>query len=120
LREATVAAMARRFGVAGLNPGCGAATIGSRSWWPGCPTLLGLGPDDLVVLPELAYPSYEVGARLAGAQWLRSDSVVAVGPRPVRLVWINSPSNPTGRVLPPAHLRKVVDWARERGAVVRL
>jgi succinyldiaminopimelate transaminase len=33
-------------------------------------------------------------------------------------VWVNSPSNPTGRVLPAAHLRKVVDWARERGAVV--
>jgi succinyldiaminopimelate transaminase len=36
----------------------------------------------------------------------------------VRLVWVNSPSNPTGRVLPVAHLRKVVDWARPRGAVV--
>ena len=31
---------------------------------------------------------------------------------------MNSPSNPTGRVLPAEHLRKVVDWARERGAVV--
>jgi len=36
----------------------------------------------------------------------------------VKLVWINSPSNPTGRVLPPEHLRKMVDWAREQGAVV--
>ncbi len=34
------------------------------------------------------------------------------------LVWLNSPSNPTGRVLPAEHLRKVVDWARERGAIV--
>ena len=34
------------------------------------------------------------------------------------LVWLNSPSNPTGRVLPVEHLRKVVDWAREQGAVV--
>jgi succinyldiaminopimelate transaminase len=31
---------------------------------------------------------------------------------------VNSPSNPTGRVLPAEHLRKVVAWARERGAVV--
>jgi succinyldiaminopimelate transaminase len=30
----------------------------------------------------------------------------------------NSPSNPTGRVLPPEHLRKVVDWCRERGALL--
>ena len=36
----------------------------------------------------------------------------------MRLVWVNSPGNPHGRVLPAAHLRKVVDWARERGAVV--
>jgi succinyldiaminopimelate transaminase len=34
------------------------------------------------------------------------------------MIWINSPSNPTGRVLPPTHLRKVVDWARERGVLV--
>jgi succinyldiaminopimelate transaminase len=36
----------------------------------------------------------------------------------VKLVWVNSPANPTGAVLPAEHLRKVVDWARERGAVV--
>jgi succinyldiaminopimelate transaminase len=34
------------------------------------------------------------------------------------MIWINSPSNPTGRVLPPEHLRKVIAWARERGAIV--
>jgi succinyldiaminopimelate transaminase len=59
-----------------------------------------------------------VGALLARAQVVRSDSTAALGPRRVALLWINSPSNPTGRVLPPEHLRKVVDWARERGAVV--
>jgi succinyldiaminopimelate transaminase len=36
----------------------------------------------------------------------------------VALVWINSPSNPTGRVLGADHLRKVVAWARERGALL--
>ena len=49
---------------------------------------------------------------------MRTDSTAALGPRRVALVWLNSPSNPTGRVLPVEHLRKVVDWARERGAVV--
>jgi succinyldiaminopimelate transaminase len=34
------------------------------------------------------------------------------------VVWINSPSNPTGRVLPAEHLAKVVSWAREREAIV--
>jgi succinyldiaminopimelate transaminase len=31
------------------------------------------------------------------------------------LLWVNSPANPTGRVLPGEHLRKVVEWCRERG-----
>jgi succinyldiaminopimelate transaminase len=44
--------------------------------------------------------------------------LLGLGPRRPALVWLNSPSNPTGRVLPVAHLRKVVAWARERGAVV--
>jgi len=118
LHRAAVGAMARRYGVTGLDPAAVLPTIGSKEMVAWLPTLLGLGADDLVVVPELAYPTYEVGARLAGAQWLRSDSIVGVGPRRVKLVWINSPSNPTGRVLPPEHLRKMVDWAREQGAVV--
>jgi succinyldiaminopimelate transaminase len=94
-------------------------TIGSKELIAWLPTLLGIGPGDVVVIPSLCYPTYEVGALLAGATVIRSDSLVGVGPTPrVRLVWVNSPSNPTGRVLPASHLRKVVDWARERGAVV--
>ena len=94
-------------------------TIGSKEMVAWLPTLLGAGPADTVVIPSVCYPTYEVGARLAGATVVRSDSLTALGPTPrVRVVWINSPSNPTGRVLPAAHLRKVVDWARERGAVV--
>jgi succinyldiaminopimelate transaminase len=71
-----------------------------------------------VVIPTVCYPTYEVGVRLAGATVVRSDALTALGPAPVKLVWLNSPGNPTGQVLPPAHLRKVVDWARERGAIV--
>ncbi|MFG1989219.1 succinyldiaminopimelate transaminase [Actinoplanes sp. NPDC048988] len=94
-------------------------TIGSKELVAWLPTLLGVGPGDVVVIPSVCYPTYEVGVRLAGATVIRSDSLTAVGPTPrVKLVWINSPSNPTGRVLPAEHLRKVVDWARERGAVV--
>jgi succinyldiaminopimelate transaminase len=80
--------------------------------------MLGLGPGDVVLQPELAYPTYDIGARLAGASVLASDSLLGAGPARVRLVWVNSPSNPTGRVLPVEHLRKVVAWARERGAVL--
>ena len=118
LREAAVAALARRHGVTGLSPEAVLPTIGSKELVAWLPTLLGVGAGDLVVIPELAYPTYEVGARLAGADVLRTDGLLAAGPARPRLVWLNSPSNPTGQVLPVAHLRKVVDWARDRGAVV--
>ncbi|TDV47072.1 succinyldiaminopimelate transaminase [Actinophytocola oryzae] len=117
LREAARDALARRFGVR-VDREAILPTIGSKELVAWLPTLLGVGAGDLVVIPPLAYPTYEVGARLAGADVLRSDSTVAVGPARPKLVWLNSPSNPTGRVLPADHLRKVVDWARERGAVV--
>jgi succinyldiaminopimelate transaminase len=93
-------------------------TIGSKELVAWLPTLLGVGAGDVVVIPPVCYPTYEVGVRLAGATLVRSDSLVALGPARVRLIWINSPSNPTGRVLPPEHLRKVIAWARERGAIV--
>lgn len=94
-------------------------TIGSKELVAWLPTLLGVGPGDVVVIPRVCYPTYEVGARLAGATVIRADALTAVGPTGrVRLVWVNSPANPTGQVLPAAHLRKVVDWARDRGAVV--
>jgi succinyldiaminopimelate transaminase len=94
-------------------------TIGSKELVAWLPTLLGVGPGDVVAIPSVCYPTYEVGARLAGATTVRSDSLTALGPDPrVRMIWINSPSNPTGRVLPVEHLRKVVAWARERDAVV--
>jgi succinyldiaminopimelate transaminase len=117
LREAIAGSLRRRFGVT-VDPVPVLPTIGSKELVAWLPTLLGLGAEHTVVIPELAYPTYEVGARLAGAQYVRSDSTAALGPRRVALVWLNSPSNPTGRVLPAEHLRKVVDWARERGAVV--
>jgi succinyldiaminopimelate transaminase len=103
----------------GAEPGFGVLpTIGSKELVAWLPTLLGVGPGDTVVIPPVCYPTYEVGVRLAGATVVRSDSLTALGPARVKLVWLNSPGNPTGRVLPPAHLEKVLAWARDRGAVV--
>jgi succinyldiaminopimelate transaminase len=118
LRQAAVEALNRRFGIGGIDPASILPTIGSKELVAWLPTLLGAGPGDLVVIPELAYPTYEVGALLARAEVQRTDGLTALGPRRPKIVWLNSPSNPTGRVLPPEHLRKVVDWARERGSIV--
>ena len=117
LRQAIAGSLRRRFGVV-VDPVAVLPTIGSKELVAWLPTLLGLGAGDTVVIPELAYPTYEVGGRLARTEVLRADSTAALGPRRIGLLWVNSPSNPTGRVLPPEHLRKVVDWARERGTVV--
>lgn len=116
LRAAISAWLSRACGASG-TPGV-LPTIGSKELVAWLPTLLGVGPGDAVVIPQVCYPTYEVGVKLAGAEVVRSDSLTALGPRRVKLIWINSPSNPTGKVLPAAHLRKVVDWARERGVVV--
>jgi succinyldiaminopimelate transaminase len=117
LREAAAGWLARRHGVR-VDPAAVLPVVGTKEFIAWLPTLLGCGPGDTVVHPELAYPTYDAGARLAGATPVATDGLVALGPGRVRLVWLNSPSNPTGRVLPPEHLRKVVSWARDRGTVV--
>ena len=117
LRSAAVAALRRRYGVRGVGVDAVLPTIGSKELVAWLPVLLGVHPDDVVAIPELAYPTYEVGATLAGARVAR----LAPGERPpagTRLVWLNSPSNPTGRVSPAAELRDAVAAARSIGAVV--
>lgn len=118
LRSSAVAALERRYGVTGLDSEAVLPVIGTKELIAWLPTLLALGPGDTVVVPELAYPTYEVGARLAGAQVLAADSLTQLGPQNPAVVYLNSPSNPTGRVLGVDHLRKVVRWARERGTLV--
>ncbi len=117
LREAAAGWLARRHAVT-VDPSAVLPVIGTKEFIASLPSLLGCGPGDIVVHPELAYPTYDIGARLAGAQAVAADGLSALGPQRVRLVWVNSPANPTGRVLPAAHLRKMVDWARERGAII--
>jgi succinyldiaminopimelate transaminase len=118
LRASAAAALKRRYGVTGLPDDAVLPVIGTKELIAWLPTLLGLGPDDVVVVPELAYPTYEVGAQLAASQVVRADSLTQLGPQSPALVYLNSPSNPTGKVLAVEHLRKVVGWARVRGALI--
>ena len=118
LRASAVAALARRYGITGVAEHAVLPVIGTKELIAWLPTLVGLGAADTVVIPELAYPTYEVGARLAGAQIISADSLTQLGPLSPGLIYLNSPSNPTGRVLGIDHLRTVVEWARERDALV--
>ena len=122
LREAVAAWFGRRRGVPDVDPDSVLPTMGSKELVAWLPTLLGLGPGDIVAFPTVAYPTYDVGARLAGATPRPLDALTSLGPPTAattpRLLWLNTPSNPTGKVLGIGHLAKVVAWARRHGVVV--
>lgn len=124
LREAVATWFARRRAVPDVNPDGVLPTIGSKELVAWLPTLLGAGPGDVVAFPALAYPTYDVGARIAGAWPQPMRSLTSVGPMPTltastpKLLWVNSPSNPTGQVLGIGDLAKVVRWARQHGVTV--
>jgi len=117
VRDAVIGWYARRRGVAGLSPEQVLPTVGSKELVALLPLLLGLGHGDTVVHPRAAYPTYEVGARLVGATPLAADDP-ADWPAGTKLVWLNSPGNPDGRVLDVEHLRAAVTRARALGAIV--
>jgi len=117
LREAIVEWFARRRGVDDLTAANVLPTIGSKEFIAGLPLWLGLGKGDVVVQPILAYPTYAVGAALAGATVVSSDDP-AEWPDATKLVWINSPGNPNGRVLGIAELAAAVARARQLGAII--
>ena len=121
LRTAAAGWLERRLGVRLADP-LGAdpsviPTVGSKELVALLPTLLGLRGGGTVVIPEVAYPTYEVGAVLAGLAVRRCDSPPpdAAG---VVLVWLNSPGNPHGRVLTDDQLRAWVEWGRTHGVPV--
>ncbi|QNA75131.1 succinyldiaminopimelate transaminase [Streptomyces sp. So13.3] len=119
LRDAVADYLRDRLGIAGAQPANVLPLIGSKELVGWLPTLLGLREGDQVAYPELAYPTYEIGALVARAEPVTyADPVADLDPARVRLLWLNTPSNPTGRVLDAAELRRIVDWAREHGILV--
>ena len=117
LRDTIAAWYARRRGVPGLTPAEVLPTVGSKELVALLPLLLGAGPGDVVVHPRAAYPTYEIGARLVGATPVAADDP-ADWPERTRLVWLNSPGNPDGRVRDIGSLQAAVARARELGAVI--
>ncbi|TWP34560.1 succinyldiaminopimelate transaminase [Leekyejoonella antrihumi] len=118
LRQGVADWFARRRGASGVDPDGVMPTVGSKELIAWLPTLLDLGVGDVVGCPHLAYPTYDVGARLAGARPWAAHSLLQYGPTRPKLLWINSPGNPHGQVLGLEHLAKVVSWARTRGVIV--
>ena len=117
LQQAIIAWYARRRGVTGLEPNNVLPTIGSKELVALMPFMLGIGEGDTIVHPLAAYPTYAIGAAIAGATPLAADDP-AEWPDSTKLIWLNSPGNPDGRVLSVDELRAAVARARELGAVI--
>ena len=126
LREAAAAWIERRFGVV-VPPGALAACVGTKEFVATTPQWMGLRrPDrDTVLYPSVAYPTYEMGAVLAGLrpvavpvdeEWrLRLDAVAEEDAGRALLLWVNTPGNPAGQV---DDLTAAAAWGRERGVPV--
>jgi succinyldiaminopimelate transaminase len=129
LREAASDWMARRFGVS-VAPEAVAACVGTKEAVASIPRLLSLRDParDTVLYPAVSYPTYEMGARLAGLravpvpvdrQWrLDITRVRAADADRTLLLWLNEPANPTGASTPAGELGAMVDWGRAHGMIV--
>jgi succinyldiaminopimelate transaminase len=129
LHEAAAAWMARTLGVE-VAPTNVAACIGTKEMVVSLPHFLALQrPErDTVLYPAIAYPSYDMGATLAGrrgvavpldAEWhLDLDAISAADADRALLLWINEPGNPSSSVADTAYLVRVAEWGRAHGVVV--
>jgi succinyldiaminopimelate transaminase len=125
-REAAAAWMARRFGVS-VPVTAVAACVGTKELVAGLPHLLRLRtPDrDTVLYPAVAYPSYEMGAILAGCRavsvpvddkWrLDLSQVDEADAERTLCLWVNTPGNPAGNL---DDLQGAAAWGRARGIPV--
>ena len=88
--------------------------IGSKELIAWLPTIL---ESKKVIFPEIAYPTYHVGAVLAGAESI-PVAIDAKDWPAADLAWLNSPSNPTGRVHSDREIKACIDWSRTNKALL--
>ncbi|CAN5891190.1 bifunctional succinyldiaminopimelate transaminase/glutamate-prephenate aminotransferase [soil metagenome] len=106
-RDAAAGWLHRRFGV-DVAPAQVAACVGTKELVAGIPQWLGLRrPErDTVLYPAVSYPTYAMGATLAGCRavavavddrWrLRVDDIEPADAERALCLWTNTPANPTG------------------------
>jgi len=88
--------------------------IGSKELVAWLPTIIEASK---VLIPELAYPTYHVGAVMASAQSIPVGIDASTWPD-ADLAWLNSPSNPTGRVHSEQEIKKCIEWSRKNNSVL--
>jgi succinyldiaminopimelate transaminase len=97
-----------------------AACVGTKEFVASLPQYLKLRDPvrDTVLYPAISYPTYEMGATLAGVRavpYLDLDDIGNEDARRALCLWINSPANPTGRL---HDLGQAAEWGRARGVPV--
>ena len=88
--------------------------IGSKELVAWLPTYL---ESQTVLIPEIAYPTYHVGAVLAAAESVPVAIDAKSWPK-ADLAWLNSPSNPTGRVHSAEEVKACIQWSRANKSVL--
>ncbi len=118
LRQAIGDYLTRRWGAPELGDRGVLPVIGTKELVGWLPTLLGLRAGDTVVIPATAYPTYAVGAAVAGCRVVTAETAADVADERPAMVWTNSPSNPTGRVADATETSEWIAYCRERGAML--
>jgi succinyldiaminopimelate transaminase len=129
LRAAAARWITRRFGVP-VTPDAVGACVGTKEFVASLPHLLHLRTParDTVLYPAVAYPTYEMGATLAGlravavpvdAHWhLDLDAIGAADAQRALVLWLNEPGNPASQTADDAYFARAVAWAHQHGVVV--
>ena len=118
-REAAAGWLGRRFGVS-VDPTHVAACVGTKEFVASLPQYLKLRTPakDTVLYPAISYPTYEMGAILAGLRavpYQRLDEISNADAARALCLWVNSPNNPTGEM---SDLAEAAGWGRDRGVPV--
>jgi succinyldiaminopimelate transaminase len=120
LRAAAARWISRRLGGTADPAKEIAACVGTKEFVASTPQYLKLRRPDLdtVLYPAISYPTYEMGATLAGVRavpYLQLSDISAEDAGRALCIWVNSPSNPTGELV---DLEEAAAWGRSHGVPV--
>jgi succinyldiaminopimelate transaminase len=123
LRTAALGWLDRTLGAKDLNLRQVIPTLGSKELIAWLPTILDLDTSLHIAIPAISYPTYEVGAIIAGHPVFRYNSIQELidanaTNTKIGLIWLNSPSNPTGRVLANEEVAQVVAFAQTNNIIL--
>jgi LL-diaminopimelate aminotransferase len=130
LFDSVIRYMERRFKVTGLTYDNVMTTIGSKEGLANLVTAV-LNPDDCFIVPDPMYPVFPTMAKLMGAQAITVPVHPSTNFMPdlrkelsehqvncSRVMYVNYPHNPTGKVADREYLRSLVDFARENSLIL--